>query len=421
MSFIEVSADSDFPIQNLPYGVFSTKDNPQPRIGVAIGSKILDLSSIKHLFDGTQMKDKQSVFDETTLNKFMSLGRSAWKETRERLQELLSKDCPTLKDNDQLRKQAFVEQADAIMHLPAQIGDYTDFYCSREHATNVGTMFRGKENALNPNWLHLPVGYHGRASSVVISGTDIRRPNGQTCPDETKPPVFSTCKLLDIELEMAFFIGSQGNKQGEPIPMDQADDYIFGLVIMNDWSARDIQKWEYVPLGPFNAKNFGTTISPWIVTIDALKDALSNGPTQDPKPLPYLTQQEPSALNIDLQVTLKPAKSSTEHTICQSNLKYIYWSLKQMLVHHSSTGCNLRPGDLIGTGTISGPTPDSCGSLLEITWRGTKPLQLDENTTRKFLEDGDTIKMTGFYQGDGYRIGFGECVGTIIPALPLPK
>ncbi|CAF1686891.1 unnamed protein product [Adineta ricciae] len=203
--------------------------------------------------------------------------------------------------------------------------------------------------------------------------------------------------------------------------MDQADDYIFGLVIMNDWSARDIQKWEYVPLGPFNAKNFGTTISPWIVTIDALKDALSNGPTQDPKPLPYLTQQEPSALNIDLQVTLKPAKSSTEHTICQSNLKYIYWSLKQMLVHHSSTGCNLRPGDLIGTGTISGPTPDSCGSLLEITWRGTKPLQLDENTTRKFLEDGDTIKMTGFYQGDGYRIGFGECVGTIIPALPLPK
>ncbi|CAF1272698.1 unnamed protein product [Adineta ricciae] len=421
MSFIEVSADSDFPIQNLPYGVFSTKDNPKPRIGVAIGSKILDLSSIKHLFDGTQMKDKQCVFDETTLNKFMSLGRSAWKETRERLQELLSKDCPTLKDNDQLRKQAFVEQNDAIMHLPAQIGDYTDFYCSREHATNVGTMFRGKENALNPNWLHLPVGYHGRASSVVISGTDIRRPNGQTCPDETKPPVFSNCKLLDIELEMAFFIGGQGNKQGEPIPMDQADDYIFGLVIMNDWSARDIQKWEYVPLGPFNAKNFGTTISPWIVTMDALKDALSNGPTQDPKPLPYLTQQEPSALNIDLQVTLKPAKSSTEHTICQSNLKYIYWSLKQMLVHHSSTGCNLRPGDLIGTGTISGPTPDSCGSLLEITWRGTKPLQLDENTTRKFLEDGDTIKMTGFYQGDGYRVGFGECVGTIIPALPLPK
>ncbi|CAF1343187.1 unnamed protein product [Adineta ricciae] len=397
MSFIEVSADSDFPIQNLPYGVFSTKDNPKPRIGVAIGSKILDLSSIKHLFDGTQMKDKQCVFDETTLNKFMSLGRSAWKETRERLQELLSKDCPTLKDNDQLRKQAFVEQNDAIMHLPAQIGDYTDFYCSREHATNVGTMFRGKENALNPNWLHLPVGYHGRASSVVISGTDIRRPNGQTCPDETKPPVFSNCKLLDIELEMAFFIGGQGNKQGEPIPMDQADDYIFGLVIMNDWSARDIQKWEYVPLGPFNAKNFGTTISPWIVTMDALKDALSNGPTQDPKPLPYLTQQEPSALNIDLQVTLKPAKSSTEHTICQSNLKYIYWSLKQMLVHHSSTGCNLRPGDLIGTGTISGPTPDSCGSLLEIIWRGTKPLQLDENTTRKFLEDGDTIKMTSVF------------------------
>ncbi|UJR13364.1 hypothetical protein I4U23_000381 [Adineta vaga] len=421
MSFIEVSADSHFPLQNLPYGIFSTKDKSKPRIGVAIGTKILDLSSIKHLFDGSQMKDKQNVFDETTLNKFMSLGKSAWKETRQRLQELLSKDCSTLKDNDQLRKQAFVEQTEATMHLPAQIGDYTDFYCSREHATNVGIMFRGKENALMPNWLHLPVGYHGRASSVVISGTDIRRPNGQTCPDETKPPVFGNCKLLDIELEMAFFIGGEGNKQGEPIPMDKADDYIFGLVVMNDWSARDIQKWEYVPLGPFNAKNFGTTISPWIVTMDALQGALCNGPAQDPKPLPYLTQQEPSAFNIDLQVTLKPNKSSNEHTICQSNLKYMYWSLKQMLVHHSSTGCNFRSGDLIGTGTISGPTPDSCGSLLEITWRGTKPLQLDENTTRKFLEDGDTVTMTGFYQGDGYKIGFGECTGTIIPALPLPQ
>jgi fumarylacetoacetase len=421
MSFIEVSVDSHFPIENLPYGVFSTKKNTKPRIGVAIGTKILDLSVIKNLFDGPQMKDQQNVFDEATLNKFMSLGKSAWKETRQRLQELLSDTCPTLKDNTELRNQAFVEQKEAQMHLPAQIGDYTDFYCSREHATNVGTMFRGKENALNPNWLHLPVGYHGRASSIVISGTEIRRPNGQTCPDESKPPIFGHCKLLDIELEMAFFIGSEGNRQGEPIPIDKAGDYIFGLVIMNDWSARDIQKWEYVPLGPFNAKNFGTTISPWIVTMEALEGALCNGPIQEPTPLPYLTQQEPSALNIDLKVTLKPTQSSKEYTISQTNFKYMYWSLKQMLVHHTSTGCNLRPGDLIGTGTISGSTPDSYGSMLELSWRGSKPLQLDENITRKFIEDGDTITMTGFYQGDGFKIGFGECTGTIIPALPLPQ
>ncbi|CAF1116460.1 unnamed protein product [Adineta steineri] len=351
----------------------------------------------------------------------MSLGKSAWKETRQRLQELLSDSCKILKDNNDLRKQAFVEQKDANMHLPAQIGDYTDFYCSKEHATNVGTMFRGKENALMPNWLHLPVGYHGRASSVVVSGTDIRRPNGQTCPDETKPPTFGNCKLLDIELEMAFFIGTEGNHQGEPITMDKADEYIFGLVIMNDWSARDIQKWEYVPLGPFTAKNFGTTISPWIVTMDALQDALCTGPTQDPTPLSYLTQQEPSAIDIDLKVSLKPNQSSKEFTICQSNLKHMYWSLKQMLVHHTVTGCNLRAGDLIATGTISGPTPDSCGSMLELTWRGSKPLVLDENLTRKFLEDGDTVTMTGFYQGNGFKIGFGQCTGTIIPALPLPK
>jgi len=220
---------------------------------------------------------------------------------------------------------------------------------------------------------------------------------------------------------MAFFIGSEGNKQGEPISMDKAGDYIFGLVVMNDWSARDIQKWEYVPLGPFTAKNFGTTISPWIVTVDALESALCNGPTQEPKPLPYLTQEEPSGFNIDLQVTLRPNKATKEYTICQSNLKHMYWSLKQMLVHHTVTGCNLQPGDLIATGTISGPTPDSCGSMLELSWRGTKPLELDENLTRKFLEDGDSVTMTGFYQGDGFKIGFGQCTGTIIPALPLPK
>lgn len=421
MSFINVSSDSHFPIENLPYGVFSTKENSKPRIGVAIGTQILDLSVVKHLFDGPQMKDNQNVFEQSTLNAFMSLSKSAWKETRQRLQELLSNNCSTLKDNEQLRKQAFVEQNEATMHLPAQIGDYTDFYCSKEHATNVGIMFRGKDNALCPNWLHLPIGYHGRASSIVVSGTNIRRPNGQTRPDDNQPPVFGNCKLLDFELEMAFFIGNQGNKQGEPISIEQAGDYIFGLVIMNDWSARDIQKWEYVPLGPFNGKNFGTTISPWIVTMDALEGALCNGPTQDPQPLNYLAQQQPNAFNIDLKVSLKPNQSSKEYTVCQSNLKYLYWSLKQMLVQHTMSGCNLRTGDLIATGTISGQTPESYGSMLELSWRGSKPLQLDENLTRKFLEDGDTVIMTGFYQGDGFRVGFGECVGTVTPALPLPK
>jgi len=360
------------------------------------------------------MKDKQDLFDEPVLNNFMALGSKAWKETRSYLQKLLSNDCSTIKDDKDLRKKAFIEQKDAEMHLPAQIGDYTDFYCSKEHAINVGTMFRGKENALNPNWLHLPVGYHGRASSIVISGTPIRRPNGQTRPDDEKPPVFGPCKLLDFELEMAVFVGP-GNQMGEPITIEEADEHIFGMVLMNDWSARDIQKWEYVPLGPFNGKNFGTTISPWIVTMDALKIAMCEGPTQDPEPLPYLRQNAPGAFDIDLQVTLKPDKHNEQFTICRSNLKYMYWSIRQMLVHHTMSGCNMRSGDLFATGTISGPTPDSYGSMLELSWRGTKPLKLSEGVERKFIEDGDTITMTGSIKREGFQIGFGECTGTVRP------
>ncbi|CAF0761659.1 unnamed protein product [Didymodactylos carnosus] len=382
MSFIEVTQDSHFPIQNLPYGVFSTNDNSRHRIGVAIGKYIVDLSQIKHLFNGPVMKDKQSVFDQPVLNEFMALDSKAWKEVRSYLQKLL----------------AFVEQKDAIMHLPAQIGDYTDFYASKQHATNVGTMFRGKDNALNPNWLHLPIGYHGRASSVVISGTPIRRPNGQ---------------------KMAFFVG-KGNEMGRPITINEADEHIFGLVIMNDWSARDIQKWEYVPLGPFNGKNFGTTLSPWIVPMEALKDALCPSELQDPEPLPYLRENDRSSLNIDLEVRLKADKCNETWTICRSNSKNIYWSLKQMLVQHTMTGCNMKPGDLIATGTISGSTPESYGSMLELSWRGTKPLELTKDVQRKFLEDGDTIIMTGCYKGDGFNIGFGECSGTVLPALSIP-
>jgi fumarylacetoacetase len=324
-----------------------------------------------------------------------------------------------LRDNTDLRKRALIPASEVTMHLPAEIGDYTDFYSSREHATNVGTMFRGPENALMPNWLHLPVGYHGRASSVVISGTPIRRPNGQTRPDDKKPPVFGPCKLMDIELEMALFVGP-GNKMGEPIPISQAQDHIFGLVLMNDWSARDIQKWEYVPLGPFLGKNLGTSISPWVVPLDAvLPFAVPNPDQSEPEVLPYLKHTDPFSFNIDLEIHLKTKDTPEPAVIARSNFKYMYWTMKQQLAHHSVTGCNLRPGDLLASGTISGKTPDSYGSLLELTWKGTKPLTLPNGETRKFLQDHDTVILKGACHGDGYKIGFGSCTGQILPAHSL--
>ncbi|XP_073917828.1 fumarylacetoacetase isoform X2 [Castor canadensis] len=304
MSFISVAEDSDFPIHNLPFGVFSTPSNAKPRIGVAIGDQILDLSVIKHLFTGPVLFKHQDVFDEPTLNSFMGLGQAAWKEARAVLQNLLSANQARLRDDMELRKRAFTSQASATMHLPATIGDYTDFYSSRQHATNIGIMFRGKENALMPNWLHLPVGYHGRASSVVVSGTPIRRPMGQMRPDTSKPPAYGACRLLDIELEMAFFVGP-GNRFGEPIPISKAHEHIFGMVLMNDWSARDIQQWEYVPLGPFLGKSFGTTISPWVVPMDALMPFAVPNPEQDPRPLPYLCHDQPYMFDINLSVALK--------------------------------------------------------------------------------------------------------------------
>jgi fumarylacetoacetase len=387
MSFVEYSADCDFPIQNLPYGVFSTAGNDRHRIGVAIGDYVLDLSVVAPLFfTGPELSKNAQVFGEATLNGFMSLGRAAWTEARQVLQRILSKDSPDLRDNTDLRKRALIPASEVTMHLPAEIGDYTDFYSSREHATNVGTMFRGPENALMPNWLHLPVGYHGRASSVVISGTPIRRPNGQTRPDDKKPPVFGPCKLMDIELEMALFVGP-GNKMGEPIPISQAQDHIFGLVLMNDWSARDIQKWEYVPLGPFLGKNLGTSISPWVVPLDAvLPFAVPNPDQSEPEVLPYLKHTDPFSFNIDLEIHLKTKDTPEPAVIARSNFKYMYWTMKQQLAHHSVTGCNLRPGDLLASGTISGKTPDSYGSLLELTWKGTKPLTLPNGETRKFLQ-----------------------------------
>jgi len=299
-----------------------------------------------------------------------------------------------------------------------EIGDYTDFYSSIDHATNVGMMFRNldRENALLPNWRYIPVGYHGRASSVVISGTELRRPKGQLKPDETKPPIFGPSKLLDFELEMAFIVGIP-SKLGEPIPIEKAEDHIFGMVIMNDWSARDIQKWEYVPLGPFLGKNFGTTISPWVVTMEALAPFKVPNTVQNPTPFQYLQHNDPYTFDIALDVSIKPDGSDVASSVCQSNFRHMYWTMKQQLVHHTISGCNVNTGDLLASGTISGPTPESFGSLLELCWKGTKEIQLANGVKRKFIQDGDEVIMSGFCKGNGYRVGFGKCVGKILPSL----
>lgn len=413
-SFVDYSAECEFPIENLPYGVFSTADNPQKRIGVAIGDEILDLNFIAHLFDGPLLKHKQNVFQSDCLNDFMALGRAAWREARAELQDLLSANNNTLQAPN-VRDKAFVKQSEAKMHLPAKIGDYTDFYSSIHHATNVGMMFRGKENALMPNWKYLPVGYHGRASSVVVSGTPIRRPRGQTLPVEDAAPVYGPSRLMDFELEVAFFVGGPPTNLGDTVPASKAYDHIFGMVTMNDWSARDIQKWEYVPLGPFGAKNLGTTISPWVVTMEALEPFKVPNMVQDPVPFPYLRHEGSCNFDIKLEVDIKSA-SQVKTTVCRSNYKYMYWTAQQQLAHHTVTGCNINPGDLMASGTISGETPDSYGSMLELSWKGTKPVQLKDGTTRKFLQDGDEVTIRGYCTGNGFRIGFGPCIGKLLPA-----
>lgn len=414
-SFIDVAPDSHFPIQNLPYGVFQPRNGGLSRIGVAIGEFVLDCSALEDrgLFDQPEIR-RQRPFSQPSLNRFMGLGRVAWQDARRTLSDLLRHDNPTLRDDEALRNQALLPMDEVEMLLPAEIGDYTDFYSSREHATNVGTMFRGKENALQPNWLHLPVGYHGRASSVIPSGQAVRRPCGQLKPDDSDP-VYGPSRLLDFELEMGFFIG-KGNDLGDPIPIDETLEHIFGLVLVNDWSARDIQKWEYVPLGPFLGKSFATTISPWIVTLDALEPFRCAAPEQDPTPLDYLQPKEDCAYDIHLEVGLQTAQMDAPHTICRSNYKYLYWTACQQLAHHTVNGCNTRPGDLMASGTISGPTEDSYGSLLELTWRGSKKIALPGGEERTFIQNGDTVVMTGWAQGDGYRIGFGEAAGKVRPA-----
>jgi len=422
-SWVSYDEESHFPIQNLPYGVFAAKGAETDHIGVAIGNQVLDLhwAAGAGLLKGKHIGDGK-VFQQTVLNDFMALGKAAWSETRALLTDLFKEGGnAALKDHTELSS-GLLNQSDVEMRLPARIGDYTDFYSSRYHATNLGTMFRGPDNALQPNWTWIPIGYHGRASSVVVSGTDIRRPNGQLRPDVTKDPVYDTCKLMDIELEVGFFVGP-GNELGTPITMENAHEHIFGMTICNDWSARDIQKWEYIPLGPFGGKNLGTSISPWIVTMEALEDFRIVNQKQEPPCLPYLNEvvdKDLTCYDINLEVTLQSDKMDEPMTISNSNTKYLYWNFKQQLVQHSVTGCNMRPGDFLASGTISGPTNKEYGSMIEICWKGTKPLDLPDNTQRKFLKDHDTVNMTGFAQGKGYRVGFGDCKGKIIPANPNP-
>ncbi|MBD3166123.1 fumarylacetoacetase [bacterium] len=416
-SFLEISSNSDFPIQNLPFGVFSKTAEDLHRIGVRIGDYVLDLHALsgegwlsgEHIGNG-------DVFRRPVLNDFMALGKQAWEEARTIISELLREDNAKLRDDKAMREEVLLPIADVQMHLPASIGDYTDFYASKYHATNVGTMFRGPDNALQPNYLHLPVGYHGRASSVVVSGTDLHRPMGQTIAPDADSPAFGPCKLLDYELEVGVFVGT-GNELGSPMTISRARDSIFGLVLMNDWSARDIQKWEYVPLGPFLSKNFGTSISPWIVSMTALEPFLVDGEAQDPEPLPYLKDNQPGGFNLHLEALVQTERMASPYRITQTNMKYLYWTIYQQLTHHAVTGCNLRPGDLFGTGTVSGPSKESRACLLELTWRGQEPLDLPSGESRKFLLDGDRLIIKGWGQANGYNIGFGEVIGTILPAV----
>ncbi|KPG00772.1 fumarylacetoacetase [Rhodopseudomonas sp. AAP120] len=411
-SFIDVKSDCDFPIQNLPYGVFSTATNPTPRVGVAISDQVLDLAALQN----AKLLDlPDGIFAQPSINAFMALGPVVWSKTRARISELLRHDTAELRDNGALCKQALIRIAEVKLHLPLRVEGFTDFYSSKEHATNVGTMFRDKSNPLLPNWLHIPIGYNGRASTVVVSGTKIHRPRGQLKPPSAEMPSFGPCKRLDFELEIGVVVG-QSSPMGSMLTEVQAEAMIFGFTLLNDWSARDIQQWEYVPLGPFQAKAFATSISPWIVTREALEPFRVSGPPQDPTPLPYLQQQGANNYDMALEVALRTSAMNAPARISATNFKYMYWSSVQQLVHHASSGCAMSVGDLLGSGTVSGPTKDQLGSLLELSWNGAEPVQLPGGEARGFLEDGDSLVMRGWCQADGYRVGFGEVEGTVLAA-----
>jgi fumarylacetoacetase len=409
-TWFDVDANSDFSIYNMPFGVYSDA-TVKHHVCSAIGDYIIDLFELESVdvFDLDR-----SIFEQQYLNNFIELGKPATNKVRLKLIELLSDANSILKSDKTLFNKVFKKQSDVKMLMPVKVGDYTDFYSSIDHATNIGTMIRDPKNALMPNWKHIPVGYHGRASSICVSGHSFYRPKGQQKPADSELPVYGPSKLLDIELETAFIIG-KATQMGDSITTANADDYIFGMVLFNDWSARDIQTWEYVPLGPFLAKNFASTISPWVVTLEALEPFRTKGYLQEPKVLPYLEYSGDRNLDIKLDVFLKP-KGGEENKICSSNYKYMYWTMEQQLAHHTVNGCNVNVGDMMASGTISGPDPSEYGSMMELTWRGTKPITLKDGTERKFVNDNDAIIIRGYCQKENIKVGFGECVGTLLPA-----
>jgi fumarylacetoacetase len=411
-SWLEIDSNSDFPIQNIPFGVFLTKENVVT-VGTRIGDFAIDLGALQQLnyFEGIELTD--TVFLQDTLNEFISDGKKTWRLVRNRIADIFDAENPKLRDNPE-QKHCIIYKIDEVeMQMPVNVGDYTDFYSSKEHATNVGKMFRDPDNALLPNWLHLPVGYHGRSSTIIPSGIPVHRPMGQLMPTGETTPVFGPSRFVDFELEMAF-ITTDANVMGENIPLHEAEEYIFGMVLLNDWSARDIQKWEYIPLGPFLAKNFATSISPWIVTMDALEPFRTKSPKQDPTPLPYLQQKGKNTFDIHLEVAIQP-ENGTENIVTKSNFKYLYWTMSQQLAHHTSNGCRVNSGDMMGSGTISGSTPDSYGSMLELTWGGKNPIQLNDGSERKFINDNDTVVMKGYCENNDVRIGFGEVRCKLLP------
>jgi fumarylacetoacetase len=409
-TWVSGADSSEFSLQNLPFGIYSTASKSK-RVGVAIGSQILDLAA---LVKASILNIPVGVLENSSLNDFIALGKSVTNQVRLDLADLLDANNKEFATRTDLA-QFFDNMSEATMHMPVQVGDYTDFYSSRDHATNVGKMFRDPANALLPNWLHLPVGYHGRASSIVVSGASYHRPKGQTKPVETEPPVYGPSKRMDFELEVAFVIGKE-TQLGQSISTKQAEDHIFGLVLFNDLSARDIQQWEYVPLGPFLAKNFCSVISPWIVTIEALDSFRVEGEKQDPKVLPYLEFEGKKNYDIKLEVSLTP-EIGEETIVSKSNFKYMYWNMCQQLAHHTVNGCNVRVGDMMASGTISGPEKHEFGSMLELAWKGTEPIPMKDGSTRVFMNDNDTCTMKGFAEKDGVKIGFGECVSKLLPAL----
>ena len=410
-TWIEIPKNSDFSIYNLPFGIFSTNKNSK-RVGIAIGNNIIDLLACNELDIFKDLNINNNVFENNFLNDFINLGKNKTNKVREIIQQQLTDESSKIK----MSSVVIIPMNEAEMHLPVKVGDYTDFYSSIEHATNIGSMFRDPSNPLLPNWRHLPVGYHGRASSIIVSGIDIFRPKGQVMPLDSDKPVFTSSKRIDFELEMGYIIGKK-SPLGSSITTDDADNYIFGKVLFNDWSARDIQKWEYVPLGPFLGKSFASSISPWVVTIEALDNFRVAGPIQNPQVLDYLKFNGLKNYDINLSVSILPEKTNIETIVCKSNFKYMYWNMSQQIAHHTINGCNLNVGDMMASGTISGKSKDSYGSMLELSWGGKKNIELNDGSSRTFIEDYDSVIMRGYCEKDNIRVGFGEVKSKLLPSI----